>query len=194
MFSNIKHDFARYYKIELGNTDPTLIRKIRLLLKMPGLQSILIYRLGYWILQEKNNVFFSYRVMFLPVYVLLSYLTTKMYGINISVRANIGSGLYVGHFAGIEVGKSQIGSNCSIHQHVKINSKKLISDNQQTMVIIGNNTWIGPHAVINSPVTISDGVTISSGSRVVSNIDSASLVMGDPARIIRKDFDNSLLL
>jgi maltose O-acetyltransferase len=50
---------------------------------------------------------------------------------------------------------------------------------------IGNDVWIGGGAIILPGVTIGDGSVIGAGSVVVHDIPSASVVVGNPARVIR---------
>lgn len=53
-------------------------------------------------------------------------------------------------------------------------------------VTIGRDCWIGGNAVILPGITIGDGVTIGAGSVVTKNVESFSVVAGNPARLIRK--------
>ncbi|GGI40537.1 maltose O-acetyltransferase [Mammaliicoccus stepanovicii] len=50
---------------------------------------------------------------------------------------------------------------------------------------IGNNVWIGGHAVINPGVTIGDNVVVASGAVVVKDIASNTVVGGNPAKPIK---------
>jgi maltose O-acetyltransferase len=50
---------------------------------------------------------------------------------------------------------------------------------------IGNNVWIGGGAIILPGVTIGDGAVIGAGSVVMRDVPAATLVAGNPARIIR---------
>lgn len=52
-------------------------------------------------------------------------------------------------------------------------------------VTIGNNCWIGGNVTILPGVTIGDNVTIGAGSVVVKNIESNSVAVGNPARVIK---------
>jgi acetyltransferase-like isoleucine patch superfamily enzyme/coenzyme F420-reducing hydrogenase beta subunit len=56
-------------------------------------------------------------------------------------------------------------------------------------VTIGNHVWIGQGAMIMKGVTIGDGAIISAGAWVATNVKPNALVMGDPARTIKKDVD-----
>ena len=58
-------------------------------------------------------------------------------------------------------------------------------------VIIGNDVWIGYGAVILSGVTIGDGAIIGAMSVVTKNVDSYTIVAGNPAREIKKRFSSN---
>lgn len=63
--------------------------------------------------------------------------------------------------------------------------------------VIGNDVWIGQNAVILPGVNIGDGAIIGANSVVGSDIEPYSIVAGNPAKVIRKRFDEetiSLLL
>ena len=192
MFATIKKDFERYYSIEVGSKNPGLIRKNRLLLQTPGIHALIIYRFGKWL--TKDGGASGILQLFKPVYLLLNFFIEKLYDIRISQDANIAPGFYVGHFAGIEIGLCTIGKNCSVHQHVKICPDKSAGSSTQKTLQIGCNVWIGSHSIIDCDLQITDGVTIAAGSVVTNDIETPSMVMGNPARIVKANYDNSGLL
>ena len=53
-------------------------------------------------------------------------------------------------------------------------------------VTIGNDCWIGGHTVVMPGVTIGDGVTVGAGSVVTRDIESWSVAIGSPARVVKK--------
>jgi len=57
-------------------------------------------------------------------------------------------------------------------------------------VIIGNDVWIGDSSTIFSGVKIGDGAVIAAGSVVTKNIGPYELWAGNPARLIKKRFDD----
>lgn len=59
--------------------------------------------------------------------------------------------------------------------------------------IIGNDVWIGQNAVILPGVQIGDGAIIGANSVVGSDIDPYTISVGNPARILRKRFDDELI-
>lgn len=59
--------------------------------------------------------------------------------------------------------------------------------------VIGNDVWIGQNAVILPGVHIGDGAIIGANSVVGSNVEPYTIVAGNPARSIRKRFDDELI-
>lgn len=60
-------------------------------------------------------------------------------------------------------------------------------------VIIGNDVWIGYGATILSGVKIGDGAVIAAGAVVVSDVEPYSIVAGNPAKLIKKRFDEKTI-
>ena len=59
--------------------------------------------------------------------------------------------------------------------------------------VIGNDVWIGQNAVILPGVHIGDGAIIGANSIVGSNVEPYTIVVGNPARVLRKRFDYELI-
>lgn len=59
--------------------------------------------------------------------------------------------------------------------------------------VIGNDVWIGQNAVILPGVHIGDGVIIGASSVVGSDVPPYTIVAGNPAKEIRKRFDDELI-
>ena len=59
--------------------------------------------------------------------------------------------------------------------------------------VIGNDVWIGHKAVIMPGVTIGDGSIVAAWSVVTKSYPSYSVIGGNPARLIRKRFDDELI-
>lgn len=59
--------------------------------------------------------------------------------------------------------------------------------------VIGNDVWIGQNATILPGVHIGNGAIIGANSVVGSDIEPYAVVVGNPARTIRKRFDNELI-
>jgi acetyltransferase-like isoleucine patch superfamily enzyme len=109
----------------------------------------------------------------------------------------------------------KIGNFCSIAQGVNIvlggehrvdwvttypfnkilNEYKYIKGHPATKgdIIIGNDVWIGMNATILSGVTIGDGAVIGANSLVTNDVEPYTIVGGNPAKPIRKRFDQQTI-
>lgn len=59
--------------------------------------------------------------------------------------------------------------------------------------VIGNDVWIGQNAVILPGVYIGDGAIIGANSVVGSDVAPYTIVVGNPAKVLRKRFDDELI-
>ena len=59
--------------------------------------------------------------------------------------------------------------------------------------IIGNDVWIGQNVTILPGVHIGDGAIVGANSVVGSSVEPYTIVAGNPAKLIRKRFDNELI-
>ena len=60
-------------------------------------------------------------------------------------------------------------------------------------VRIGNNVWLGDNVIILSGVTIGDGAVIGAGSVVTKPVPAYAIAVGNPARVIKKRFDEGII-
>lgn len=60
-------------------------------------------------------------------------------------------------------------------------------------VVIGNDVWIGREAMILSGVTIGDGAVIGARALVTRDVPPYGIVAGNPAKLVRKRFDDVLI-
>ncbi len=60
-------------------------------------------------------------------------------------------------------------------------------------VIVGNDVWIGHNAIIMPNVHIGNGAVIGSGAVVTHDVDPYSVVVGVPARPIKKRFSEDII-
>ncbi len=121
-------------------------------------------------------------------------------GIIIDENTNIGKYNYVGRYTTIT--KAQIGNYCSIASFVIIGPGEhplssfstspialsyagIEHDLTKEHVKIGNDVWIGAHAIILRGVTIGNGAIIAAGAVVTKDVPDYAIVSGIPARIMR---------
>ena len=75
-----------------------------------------------------------------------------------------------------------IGNNCKIGQNVTIGGRSGI----MTLPVIEDDVEIGANALILGPVRVGQGSIIGAGSVVVKDVPPYSVVVGNPARVIKK--------
>jgi len=105
---------------------------------------------------------------------------------------------------GDNVGMSGVSISCfskiSIGNNVLIGSGALITDNdahaihpsfrsdpnkiQFAPILIGDNVFIGARSIILKGISIGEGALIGAGSVVTKNVESYSIVAGNPAKVI----------
>jgi len=69
-----------------------------------------------------------------------------------------------------------------------------MDDQSKGPVIIGNNVWIGLNVTILPGVKIGDGAVIGAGSVVSKSVDPFAIVVGNPAKTIKKRFSEKTIL
>ncbi len=185
----LKLDLNRYYLIEGKSIDPSFLSKAQTIIFSYGLHAVIVYRLGQLIRKHTAKNIILYYILW-PLYFILNKCVHILYGIYISPQASIDSGFYIGHFGEIYINDCVIGRNCSVHQQTSIG----LYENDKKRPLIGNCVWIGAHSCILNNVVIEDYATIGAGSVVTKNVKERTLVMGNPARKIFKNYDNQHLL
>jgi acetyltransferase-like isoleucine patch superfamily enzyme len=58
---------------------------------------------------------------------------------------------------------------------------------------IGPNVWIGPDCIVYGAVTIGEGATLLPGTTLTKSIPAGVVMQGNPARLVLRNFDNTVL-
>jgi len=117
------------------------------------------------------------------------------FGVHFSdLRAKIGEHVYIG--ADCDIGWADIGNDTLIGSGVHIISGKhthgiadlnipiRLQPGTAEMILIGENCWIGNGAIIMAK--IGNHSVVGAGSVVIKDLPDFSVVVGNPAKIIRK--------
>jgi serine O-acetyltransferase len=114
------------------------------------------------------------------------YRLTRKYGLELSVGANIGDGLYLGHPYNITVAEGTvIGSNVNLHKGCTIGRE--CRGKREGTPTIGNRVFVGINATIVGNITIGDDVLIAPNSFVNRDIPAHSVVIGNPTQIYARN-------
>jgi serine acetyltransferase len=88
-------------------------------------------------------------------------------------------------------GARSIGAGSLIHDRCSLGYA--VARRNEGRPVIGSNVWIGPNCVIGGAVTVGDGATVLPGSFLTYSVPAGAVVKGNPATIVGRDFDNSVL-
>lgn len=135
-------------------------------------------------------------------------------GSNIGLHTSIGRGTSINgpaFIASRETAPVSIGKYCAIAYNLRIRPRNHYTgfinlqdkfqkrhqfpqlDDVKGPVRIGNNVWIGDNVIILSGVTIGDGTVIAASAVVTKDIPEYSVAVGNPAKVIRKRFSESII-
>lgn len=160
---NIIQDMNRYLKWDncgkLSNS-----KKLRLCMKQYDFLGVYHYRIANssmpsLIFEKLGNIF-------------------RPYPKTIEIGGVIQGGLFISHNSCVVFPK-QAGTNLRIGPGV------VIGRAGDDYPVIGNNVYIAANSTVIGNITIGDNVIIGAGSVVTKNIPNNSVVIGNPARVIR---------
>ena len=176
LLESARTDLERAYALLHG---PRVYRMLNCA-RSAGVQAVLVYRFGHWLHRQG----LATRIVLGPAYYVLSALVHILWGIEIAREAQIGPGLYIGHFGGITVSpRVVIGRDCNLSQNVTIGMEGFGA--RSGAPVIGNCVYVGPGARIFGNIRIGDNVKIGANAVVHTDLPSNAVVALDPGfRII----------
>lgn len=101
--------------------------------------------------------------------------------VQLSPKVSIGYGLYIPHGNIVVNSKTTIGNNCSFLQFVSIGAM-----HNSAAATIGDNVYIGPNTNIVGDIVIGNNVVLGAGTVAVKDIEESTVVVGSPAKVIKK--------
>jgi acetyltransferase-like isoleucine patch superfamily enzyme len=146
-----------------------------------------------------NEIYITKKVLQSPYYTI----GERTYGKPEVFFPDSGSRLVIGNYCSISEGvKIFLGGNHRVEwvstfpfsEFANIfDNGKLIKGHPSTKgdVVIGNDVWIGYGVTILSGVTIEDGAVIAANSCVTKNVNAYEIVAGNPAKPVKKRFDDA---
>jgi len=109
----------------------------------------------------------------------------------LSEDCEIGAGAYLSNRGYLLCGAHTIGAGSVIHDRCTFGH--LVAEGGEGRPSIGKNVWIGPNCVIAGELSVGDGATVLPDSVLTYSVPPRAVVKGNPARVVRRDFDNSRL-
>lgn len=105
------------------------------------------------------------------------------FGISVPPSANIGSGLYVGHYGCIFVHPhATLGRDCNLSHNVTIGVDR--RGDRAGIPTLGDRVYVAPGAKLFGAIRVGDDVAIGANCVVTTDIPAGSVVVGVPGKII----------
>jgi serine O-acetyltransferase len=156
----------------------------------PGLLVLAVQRLGHSYLIRRERHGWTPQTLIMRFLMALGpRLLVLISKSDVASLASFEPGVFVSDDGYLILGPRQVGSGTLIHGRVTIG----VTAGGTLGPAIGRNVWIGSDSVIYGDIALGDGVTVLPGSVLSMNVSAGSVVAGNPAIIVRKNFDNSAL-
>ncbi len=187
--SALRADARMYCRLRFAGRPVALVMPI-VWLSSPGLWRLAVHRFCRWVAlrrQAKGRTLVNFALLLLA-FVLhrLIIIVTK---VDTSNETDIDGGVYISDRGNIVFGSRHTGSGTIVHHRVTIGMRPPSSECPE----IGENVWIGPECIVTGQISIGAGCTLLPGTVVSRNVPPGCLLQGNPARILRRDYDNTAL-
>ena len=150
-----------------------------------GLFIITFFRAAnfFMIKKESNKLFW---LLGLPITISYKVLIEWILCVELQIKTSVGPGLVIYHGQGLVVHEgTKIGKNVILRNNTTIGNKITSSGKITAAPTIGDNVEIGSNCVIIGEISIGNNSIIGAGSVVTKNVPKNSVVVGNPARIIK---------
>jgi serine O-acetyltransferase len=173
MLSFIKQDTMRYRE---QPDESLIVTFIKALYNHPSFAGILWYRLSHaaW-LRKRNPLFGIILIVMRALYPLVRIFT----GLELAHTADIGPGLWIGHF-----GPTLIHPNTKAGRNMTIVQGTTIGVGSSGHPSFGDDVSIGAGATIFGGIRIGNHVIIGAGAVVTKDVPDNSKAIGIPAQVI----------
>ncbi len=120
--------------------------------------------------------------------------------------SSIGNYTFINRFC--EITRSSIGNYCSIGSGVRIGSgehdyklpstssfitKHVAEDLTSRSYALGHDVWVGTQSFIRRGVAVGTGAVIGANAVVVNDVPDYAIVVGNPARVVKYRFDETII-
>lgn len=108
-------------------------------------------------------------------------------GADIHPKAEIGPGFFLAHGTGVTVGADvKAGRNLRLNAGANLGAMRLTEPlDPSRPTYIGDDVFVGAHAMILQDTTIGDGAIVGANSVVTRDVPAGAVVSGIPAKVVR---------
>lgn len=190
MWSELREDVEFYAALHYPGTSGPL-RRTLVCFRSLGLFVLAVQRLDHYYNIKRRQVGWTLGTIALKLVLLCGRaIEITVAKSDIADTTVIAGGVYLSDHGHLTMGPQSIGRGTVIHERVSIGVK---AGGNKIKPSIGENVWIGPDCVIYGEISIADGATVLPGTVLSMSVPARALVGGNPATILRKDFDNTHL-
>ncbi len=171
MFTSLKEDIATYKA-----KDPASRHTIEIITCYAGLHAVWFHRLNHRLWQSGLKWLARF----------LSQLARWLTLIEIHPNARIGKRFFIDHGCGVVIGETtEIGDDCSVYQGVTLGGN-VFTKGVKRHPTLANNVTIGAGAKVLGAVVIGENSQVGANAVVVKDVPTNSIVVGIPARLLKK--------
>lgn len=170
---DFRRDLGRY--VEYGG------RPVVQLLTQQGLWALFQYRAAHAVYRSALPGWIRRPLLVLAV--VWQKAVEILTGISLPYSAELGPGLYIGHFGPVIVnGAAVVGEGCNLSQGVTLGVSG--RGDRRGVPVIGNRVYIGAQATVAGRIRVGDDVVIGANSLVTEDVPPHVTVVGVPATIV----------
>ena len=176
MIELLKKDLERWYFFT-GNPDKKAsVWDVLKSIFTPRFAPVFICRLAHFFYQKKLS----------PLAKLFSLVNFVVFGMEITIRCEIGPGLVFPHTYGIVIGSGKIGSNALIYHGVTLGAQQMdVLYNPEKRPVVGDNVTIGAGAKVLGGIFVGNNAVIGANAVVTKSVPEGATVVGIPARVVK---------
>lgn len=153
-----------------------LLKTIKAVLLNPSKKAVLYYRIAKWLYERNLGI----------IAIILRNRLITLYGVHISLKAEIGLGLEIKHVNGVVIGDGvRIGKNAVIYHQVTLGGQNIGDCEKGNYPKVGDNVTIFSGAKVLGGISIGSNSVIGANSVVIKDVEPGSVYAGVPARRIR---------